>query len=59
MADLLDYWLAVVGWKTGCGRFHQYYVAGETADCSNWEKNYSDCELWVDRWGLDAAMDSP
>ena len=46
-------------WNTGCGRFHQYYVAGETADCSNWEKNYSDCELWVDRWGLDAAMDSP
>ena len=34
-------------------------MAGETADCSNWEKNYSDCELWVDRWGLDAAMDSP
>ena len=45
--------------NSGCGRFHQYYVAGETADCSNWEKNYSDCELWVDRWGLDAAMDSP
>ena len=45
--------------NTGCGRFHQYYVAGEIADCSNWEKNYSDCELWVDRWGLDAAIDSP
>lgn len=38
------------------GRFHQYYVAGETADCSNWEKNYSDCELWVDRADKEAAL---
>ena len=30
-------------------RFHQYYVSGETADCSQWEENFADCELWVDR----------
>ena len=28
-------------------RFHQYYVSGETADCSNWSDNYSDCQLWL------------
>merc|ERR1712181_116349 len=33
------------------GRFHQYYVSGETADCSQWEENFADCELWVDRQG--------
>ena len=30
-------------------RFHQYYVSGETADCSLWKENFADCELWVDR----------
>ena len=30
-------------------RFHQYYVSGETADCSQWKENFADCELWVDR----------
>ena len=30
-------------------RFHQYYVHGETTDCSQWKENFADCELWVDR----------
>lgn len=30
-------------------RFHQFYVSGEAADCSQWKENFADCELWVDR----------
>jgi len=38
------------------GRFHQYYVHGETADCSQWKENFADCELWVDRADKEAAL---
>ncbi len=28
-------------------RFHQYYVDGQTEDCSPWQENHQDCELWL------------
>ena len=40
----------------GCVRFHQFYVAGETEDCSKWKENFADCELWVDRADREAAQ---
>jgi len=36
-------------------RFHQYYVGGEIADCSQWKQNYSDCQLWTDNADAEAA----
>jgi len=28
------------------GRFYQYYVDGQQADCSHWADCYDDCQLW-------------
>ena len=41
--------LVVTSFLLLTNRFHQYYVSGETADCSQWKENFADCELWVDR----------
>ena len=27
-------------------RFHQYFVHGETVDCSQWKKDYENCQLF-------------
>ena len=37
------------------GRFHQYYVSGETADCSQWRDNLADCRLWEEKAEPEAA----
>jgi len=41
--------------KSVRGRFHQYYVAGEAADCSQWRDNLADCRLWEEAAEGEAA----
>ncbi|XP_066594555.1 synaptic plasticity regulator PANTS isoform X2 [Prorops nasuta] len=28
------------------GRFHQLFIFGETLDCSQWENDYQNCQIW-------------
>ncbi|XP_063238561.1 synaptic plasticity regulator PANTS [Bacillus rossius redtenbacheri] len=28
------------------GRFHQYFIHGKTIDCSQWERDYENCNRW-------------
>ncbi|KOB70566.1 Uncharacterized protein OBRU01_15071, partial [Operophtera brumata] len=28
------------------GRFHQYFIFGETLDCNQWKKDYNNCSKW-------------
>ncbi|KAK2706774.1 synaptic plasticity regulator PANTS-like [Artemia franciscana] len=28
------------------GRFHQYFILGETTDCSKWKEDYANSERW-------------
>ncbi|CAG9585193.1 unnamed protein product [Danaus chrysippus] len=30
------------------GRFHQYFIYGDTLDCNQWKKDYTNCCKWVD-----------
>ncbi|OWR46436.1 UPF0545 protein C22orf39 homolog [Danaus plexippus] len=30
------------------GRFHQYFIYGESLDCNQWKKDYTNCRKWVD-----------
>ena len=32
--------------KSMKGRFYQYYVDGETRDCSEWTENHDDCKVY-------------
>lgn len=36
-------------------RFHQYFIEGETIDCSQWKTDYKNCQKWEDKKDLDAA----
>ncbi|GBP02583.1 UPF0545 protein C22orf39 homolog, partial [Eumeta japonica] len=37
------------------GRFHQYFIYGETLDCNQWKKDYNNCCKWVEERDLRAA----
>ncbi|CAD7013782.1 unnamed protein product [Ceratitis capitata] len=36
-------------------RFHQYFIYGENVDCSQWKKDYDNCERYVNSNGNDVA----
>ena len=36
-------------------RFHQYYVHGETQDCTPWKENFKDCKKWSESADEEAA----
>lgn len=38
-------------------RFHQYFIYGETVDCSQWKRDYNNCEKWKDNKDIKAAVD--
>ncbi|XP_043677143.1 UPF0545 protein C22orf39 homolog [Vespula pensylvanica] len=33
-------------WKS---RFHQYFIHGYKIDCSSWEKDFKNCEIWQEK----------
>ncbi|GLV32461.1 uncharacterized protein CBL_00829 [Carabus blaptoides fortunei] len=37
------------------GRFHQYFIHGETKDCGQWKKDFDNCSKWKDANDLKAA----
>ncbi|XP_049867597.1 UPF0545 protein C22orf39 homolog [Pectinophora gossypiella] len=37
------------------GRFHQYFIFGETLDCNQWKRDYDNCCKWVDNKDIKAA----
>ncbi|XP_023946876.2 UPF0545 protein C22orf39 homolog [Bicyclus anynana] len=37
------------------GRFHQYFIYGDTLDCNQWKKDYNNCCKWTDDKDLKAA----
>ncbi|XP_044731674.1 UPF0545 protein C22orf39 homolog [Chrysoperla carnea] len=37
-------------------RFHQYFIFGDTIDCSQWKNDYNNCSDWVDRKDKKAAV---
>lgn len=39
-------------------RFHQYFVAGEMSDCSNWKQDLDNCRKWEDSQDLEAVVSS-
>ncbi|XP_039956318.1 UPF0545 protein C22orf39 homolog [Bactrocera tryoni] len=36
-------------------RFHQYFIYGESVDCSQWKKDYDNCERYVNSNGNDVS----
>lgn len=36
-------------------RFHQYFVHGESSDCSQWLRDYKSCRKYEDSKGFDVA----
>lgn len=38
-------------------RFHQYFIHGESIDCSQWKTDQKNCQLWEDKRDLIAATD--
>ena len=36
-------------------RFHQYYISGESVDCTQWKENFKDCKKWCDSADEEAA----
>ena len=38
-------------------RFHQYFIFGESQDCTRWKKDYKNCQLWEDKQDLKAATE--
>ncbi|XP_026329803.1 UPF0545 protein C22orf39 homolog isoform X3 [Hyposmocoma kahamanoa] len=37
------------------GRFHQYFIYGQSLDCNQWKHDYNNCCKWVDDNDLKAA----
>lgn len=38
-------------------RFHQYFIHGETIDCSQWKADHKNCQKWEDKQDLQAATE--
>lgn len=40
-------------WKS---RFHQYFIHGHKVDCSSWQKDFKNCEIWQENKSKDAYV---
>lgn len=38
------------------GRFHQYFIYGETIDCAQWKRDLDNCSKWKEENDLKAAV---
>lgn len=38
------------------GRFHQYFIYGETIDCAQWKRDFDNCSKWKEENDLKAAV---
>lgn len=38
------------------GRFQQYFIYGQTIDCSQWKRDLDNCEKWMDSKDIISAV---
>lgn len=38
------------------GRFHQYFIYGDSIDCNQWKKDHINCCKWTDKNDIKAGV---